>query len=155
MWWWWFTQENDGDMVILAIKSRWFELSILIFGQNEFHGSPPTLKRVASITVGKPVMVILPHFLWWNGENREKLFQWCFIQQHKHKNRFHSFLSISSAGWMLCVGPVSFLSISSAGRMLWQSTLGLRFDHFVSVSNLIRVPHFPQHFLSRLNVMQK
>ena len=35
--------ENDGEMVILTIKCRWFELSISIFGQNEFDGASPTL----------------------------------------------------------------------------------------------------------------
>ena len=66
--------KNDGEMVILAIKSRWFQFRINIFVQNKFYSSPPTLKRVSYKTVGKTMMVILPHFLWWNGENREKMF---------------------------------------------------------------------------------
>ena len=158
--------KNDGEMVILAIKSRWFQFRISIFGQNEFHSSPPTLKKVSYKTVDKTVMVILPHFLWWNGENPEKMFViWWFnfVLTHPPQKIHKKTASTVSSAFPQQVEcyMVSLLISSALSQQVECYDSRIRDWNLVTLSacqmsasgHSIRLPQFPQHFLSRLNVM--
>ena len=124
--------KNDSDMVISAIKSRWFELGFQFLAKMNLMVQPllwkglhpkQCVKRWWSfclIFCGEMVKIMKKCSLYGDSS----LYWPSHPPKNTNKNSFHR-----------------FLSISSAGRMLWQSAPRLRFGQLVLFPCCFAHPH--------------